>query len=133
MFALMFGLLTACGPKEDSDTGGLYCTEIFIHSVSLTLEDESGAPVTGAHVSYTVDGVEGTVVEEIIEGEYVVGGEEAGYFEIDIYVEIPRNDGSDCIDLAYGSVNTTVEADECHVIPQVFTPDLDWEVVCLDE
>ena len=69
-------------------------------------------------------------MEYFTNGEYFVGGEEAGDFEVDIYVEIPA--GEDCFDIGDAIFNVTVEADECHVITQAITPELNWERVCLD-
>ena len=132
MFAVILGLLTACGPKDDLDTGDVYCTEIFVYSVSLSLVDEDGVPLSDAIVSYTVDGEEGSYVEHFFDGEYMVGGEESGFFEIDIYAELPVEGDDDCFRIGSATLEATIEADECHVIPQSFSPELDWDLVCLD-
>ena len=136
MFNLLFLMLTACGEKNSSDTGdsdtggGIDCTAEFVYSLSLFITDQDGQPVDNANISYTVDGEPGIYVEYFTNGEYFVGGEEAGDFEVDIYVEIAA--GEDCFDIGDASLSVTVEADECHVINQAITPDLDWERVCLD-
>ena len=136
MFNILFLMLTACGEKNSSDTGdsdtggGIDCTAQFVYSLALTIEDQDGQPVDNANISYTVDGEAGTYVEYFTNGEYFVGGEEAGDFEVDIYVEIPA--GADCFDIGDAYFSVTVEADECHVITQAITPELNWERVCLD-
>ena len=68
----------------------LYCPVCL--SLALTIEDQDGQPVDNANISYTVDGEAGTYVEYFTNGEYFVGGEETGDFEVDIYVEIPAED-----------------------------------------
>ena len=140
MFMLLPFLMTACLEQKDTDTGtdssmdtggeGIDCTGEFVYSLTLTILDDAGAPIDNANISYTVDGEEGIFVEYFTNGEYFVGGEEAGDFVVDIYVEIP--DGDDCFDIGTAILNATVEADECHVITQAFEPELDWERVCLD-
>ena len=86
--------------------------------ITLTILDDAGAPIDNANISYTVDGEEGFFVESFTNGEYFVGGEEAGDFVVDISSD---SDG----DTALISVlpSSTVEADECHVITQAFEPE----------
>ena len=138
MFNILFFLMTACVEDKGldldtaiTDTGdGIDCSSQFVYSLTLTLTDQDGGPIDNAIISYTVDGEEGSFVEYLANGEYFVGGEEAGDFEVDIYAELPV--GEDCFDLGTALFDVTVEADECHVIPQAISPELDWERVCLD-
>lgn len=131
-------LFAACVDSDNKNTGqqsydtgqGVDCTSQFVHSLVLTIVDQDGEPLDNAIVSYTVDGVEGTFVEYFSNGEYFVGGEEAGDFEVDIYVEVPL--GDDCFDIGNGTESLVVEADVCHVITQYLSPDLEWSRVCLD-
>ena len=108
------------------------CDEMAAYSVNLKLLDEDGSPITDAEISYTVDGVEGQTVDNFGDGEYVVGVEEAGDFEISIDVSIEDPEDECCWKEGSADLSLTIEEDECHVIPQILTPELDWVDVCAD-
>ena len=131
---LLFGLfLYACGGTQINDTGdtaGFDCDTQFVSSLNLNLTDESGQPLSDADISYTVDGVVGTFVSEISAGEYLVGGEESGYFEVEISASLPDENDPFCWYLGEGSFSVEVLANECHVIPQSLSPEMEWMVVC---
>jgi len=128
MFVTLLSLLIACQPKEE----GILCTEDFRYSATLDIRDQNGTPVSDADVSYTVDGNEGTYIDTWLEGEYIIGGEEAGDFVVEIFAEVDTEDPC-CWDVGSATLEFTIEADECHVISQAFEPDLEWELMCADQ
>ena len=86
------------------------CTDIMMWSIELSLEDEAGTPVADAVVSVT----NGSVTEDCSTGSdgiYYCGGEMAGELTISMQAS---GFGSEELDV-------TVEADECHVIPESLT------------
>ena len=119
-------LMTILGCSQHSG-----CTDLFAYSATIELTDQEGVAITDANITYTVDGVEGTYVESWEDGTYVVGGEESGDFVVDIYAQIPDEDGC-CTDIGEATLEFTIESDECHVIPQSFNPDLEWSTACID-
>jgi hypothetical protein len=108
------------------------CDEMAVYSVTLEILDEAGLPIVDAEIAYTVDGEEGLVVEGWGDGNYVVGIEEAGDFEISIHVDIPNPDDECCWKEGTANLALTITSDECHVVPQSLTPELDWVDVCAD-
>lgn len=123
MFALFMSLF-GCNQS-------MVCTEVFVFSSTIELLDQDGIPIEDARISYTVDGVEGIYVESLDDGTYVVGGEEAGDFVVEIYAQIPDEVGC-CTDIGEATLEFTIEADECHVLPQSFSPELEWSTACID-
>lgn len=93
------------------DLGPTSCTTELRYSVTVTVEDETGAPVADAVVEYTVDGGDAVACEEWTDGEYVCGAEVSG----DITVTATA-DG-----LGTDEETVTVESDECHVIGEAVT------------
>jgi hypothetical protein len=124
LFAIL-GLFMAC---EEEAT----CTADIKYSVQMSLEDQDGNPITDADISYIIDGVEGEFVEEMSGGTYAVGEEEAGEFEISIAVHLEYPNDECCWAEGAATISLTVEADECHVIPELIEPTLDWVDVCAD-
>ena len=137
LFAIL-SLLIACQSKGDDsgnpeDIGeGVDCTADVRSSALVTILDQEGAPLSGVEVSYTVDGTSGTYIDSWENGTYVVGGEEAGDFVVSMYVEIPQESDPCCSDVGQGTLEFTIEADECHVITQEFETSLEWDVICVD-
>ena len=125
MLFTLLGSFLAC----ESET---YCTDIFMSSVNLELLDETDSPITDADISYTVDGEEGENIQNFGNGEYAVGGEEAGDFQISIAVNTEDPEDECCWTEGTANLSLSIEADECHVIPQSITPELDWVLVCAD-
>ena len=138
MLFTLFSLFIACQSKDDDsgnseDTGGgIDCTADFRTSASITILDQEGAPLTGVEVTYTVDGQEGIYIDTWEDGTYHVGGEEAGDFVVSMYIEIPQEADPCCSDVGEGTLEFTIEEDECHVIGQAFETELEWNVVCLE-
>ena len=137
MLFLIFSLFIACQSKEDdsgeaNDTGedGIDCTMEFRYSATISIVDEAGAPLSGVDVSYTVNGTEGSYVENFQEGIYNVGGEESGDFVVHMMAEIPDESDPCCKNIGEGTLEFTIEADECHVQSQAFDTSLEWNVVC---
>ena len=108
------------------------CDEMAVYSVNLEILDESGSPLTDAEITYTVDGEEGQVVESWGDGTYMVGIEEAGDFEISIRVQMQDPDDGCCWKEGSADLSLAIESDECHVIPQSLTPELDWVEACVE-
>ena len=138
LFAII-SLFVACQSKGDEpenpeDTGpeGIDCSADFRSSALVTILDQSGAPLTGVEVSYTVNGEEGNHIDSWVNGTYVIGGEEAGDFVVSMYVEIAQENDPCCSDVGEGTLEFTIEADECHVITQEFETSLEWDVICVD-
>ena len=128
-------LLTACFNNSNKDSGefldsGISCTAEQVFALNLTLTDKDGQPLTGAEINYSVDGEQGDVVIEDIDGLYLVGGDVGGLYEVVIYAEVPFENDPLCWDVGEGELSLEVLADECHVIPQSFEPELEWIAVC---
>ena len=104
-------LFLACPQKDD----GVYCTEEFVYGLSITVT------VSGEYVTegITVTATDGTYSEELMsfpEGTNFVGaGERPGTYVINITSEIYQEFNSELIQ---------VDADACHVIPEVRTFEL---------
>ena len=128
MFVTILSLFIACEPKKDD----ISCTADFRYSSTLIIKDQNGNPVADADISYTVDGTEGTYIDSWLDGEYAIGGEEAGDFVVDIIAEVQTEDPC-CFDVGSATLEFTIEADECHVISESFEPELEWEMMCADQ
>ncbi|MDC0744478.1 hypothetical protein [Polyangium mundeleinium] len=102
--------LAACSPSSDE----VACTTIAAISVTVDVVDSTGAPVTDADLTYTVNGGPSKPCEQVVENSYDCGVEESGNFVI-----------TATRDMATKSANVTVTADECHVIGQSLTMTLD--------
>lgn len=136
-----FSFFMACQSSPDDsgnpeDTGieeGIDCTADLRTSATITILDQEGDALPGVDVSYSVDGVEGAYVETIMDdGSYYVGGEESGDFVVQMYTEIPIENDPCCWDVGEGTLEFTIEADECHVISQTFETTLEWSIMCAD-
>ncbi|MAA79185.1 MAG: hypothetical protein CL916_07980 [Deltaproteobacteria bacterium] len=139
MLFVIISLFVACQSKGDDsgnpeDTGdlGIDCTSDFRSSALVTVLDQEGSPLLGVDVSYTVDGVSGTYIDSWENGTYVVGGEEAGDFIVSMYAEIPQENDPCCSDVGQGTLEFTIDADECHVITQEFETSLEWDIICVE-
>lgn len=101
---------TGCqtGPGGGGDNG-VACTEVFVYGVNVTVTDEADEPVPGAALTLT-DGDYSETMEELAEGEYAGAGERAG-----TYTLVVEADGFETATIE----GIIVDADECHVIPEV--------------
>jgi hypothetical protein len=84
------------------------CTTIATYSVNVTVVDEQGAAVAEAIVSYSVDGEERGACEDIGDGSFVCGVEEAGHFVITASAQ----------GFEARSQEVVVNENECHVLPE---------------
>ena len=103
LVSMMCLLVPGCFRFDD----GVFCTEIFVSGVNVSVTDENGDPISGATLTLT----EGDFSETMIElraGEYVGAGERAGTYTLTIEAEDFEPVTIDDI---------VVDADECHVIP----------------
>lgn len=90
---------------------GVSCDEYAATSVSITVEDDTGAPIDDATVEYAVDDGPFEPCERYdLQSSWFCGIEEAGSFVI----QVDWNGVTDTVELE-------VEADACHVIPQSHT------------
>ncbi|MHC4090564.1 MAG: carboxypeptidase-like regulatory domain-containing protein [Planctomycetota bacterium] len=105
-FVLVVAALAAAGCEAER---GVVCTEIFAYGVNVTVTDQADEPVTGAVLTLT-DGAYSETMEELAEGEYAGAGERAGTYTLVV--------GADGFEPATIE-GIIVDADECHVIPQV--------------
>lgn len=108
VLALCLFPLAACSSDEAA------CTTLAAVSVTVTVVDSTGAGVTDAELTYTVNGGASKPCEQVIENTYDCGVEEAG----DFVITATR-------DMATKTANVTVTSDECHVIGQTLTLTLD--------
>lgn len=136
MFFSMLTWFLACGEKSE-DTANpedIGCTLEFRYSSTISVVDKEGAPLESEFLSvtYTVDGVEGEYVESWEAGSVIVGGEEAGDFVVNLAADVPDENDACCSDVGTATLEFTIEADECHVIPQNFDANLEWGMVCAD-
>ncbi|MDI1435626.1 MULTISPECIES: hypothetical protein [Polyangium] len=102
--------LVACSSSSDE----VACTTIAAISVTVDVVDATGAAVTDADLTYTVNGGPSKACEQVVENSYDCGVEEAGNFVI-----------TATRDMATKTANVTVTSDECHVIGQTLTITLD--------
>lgn len=98
------------------------CDLMAIASVSLTVVDESGAPVPGAVATWSVDGGEFQDCDAMSDSGFACGWEVAGEFTL--RVDAPGYEAWE------GSA--VVEADQCHVIPEVVEAVLTVDADCTD-
>lgn len=102
----LMALVAGCPAKD------IACTDIAVSSVTLTVEDDAGNAIVGATGSFTVDGGAAEDCEPGgQDGEVICGFEKQGAFEITVSAE------------GYEAqvVSLSVDADECHVIPEART------------
>ncbi len=115
-------LLVAC--EIDDPNNGNACTDIAMASVSLSVADLDGLPVTDATVTYTVDGGASMDCESWDDGQYVCGWEKPGTIVVTVEKE------------GFVTVTETLEVgmteDECHVEGEVLAVTLE-EVACTAE
>lgn len=105
-FLLLLPLLTACPALDDVN-----CTTEARASVQVTVEDEAGAPIPDASLTWTgADGVP-TSCENMADGQFVCGWEADGELTIDV-----TKDGFEDAQLV-----VTVGSDACHVITEART------------
>jgi hypothetical protein len=126
-FVVLFllGLLVGCERE-------IACTLEAVNAVNIVLEDQEGNPITDAEISYTVEGEEGTDVMSFSDGSYALGVEQAGDYEISIYTEVYEEGNSCCWQEGRVDISVTVESDECHVIPALLEPELEWVDICIE-
>lgn len=116
--ALALALATGCPAPP------VECTEQAAASLNLTVVDPDGVPVADAQVNYTVDGGDPEACELLTDGGYVCGWEIAGAFDVQI----------GAVGYLPDTFSVTVDADECHVLPQVVTRTLTpMEVACTQQ
>jgi hypothetical protein len=103
------GLMAGCA-DDDTTTDGIACTAEARSSVTVTVVDGNGDPVTDATVTYTVDGGDPQQAEPFPDGTFVAGWELAGTFTV-----TAQKDG-----FLPAQETVTVAMDEvgCHVVSQ---------------
>ena len=112
---LLLLLLAGCASDDngffDGDGGnGQVCTTEARASVMVRVVDQAGAPLTGAVVTYTVDGSEPMAAELILSNQYVAGWETRGDFVITASLT--------GFVTAQATATVTEEASGCHVISE---------------
>ena len=114
--------LLAC--SIDDPNNGNACTDIAFASVSLSVVDDGGVAVADAEATFTVDGGETQICENLGGGSYACGWEQAGNIVVTVAKE------------GYESATETVEVgmtdDGCHVEGQVLELTLE-EKACTAE
>ncbi|GDX78243.1 hypothetical protein LBMAG42_00540 [Deltaproteobacteria bacterium] len=98
------------------------CTELAAASLTLTLTGAGGAALVDPVVTYTVDGVDRGECTSFQEGSYTCGYEERGHFVVT----------ASATGFETGTVEADVAADECHVIQEVVSLELE-ETACTAE
>ena len=114
--ALVAGLMLTGCPEP------IACDASAHASISMTVVDETGAPIPDATATYTVDGGAVQDCEDWGDGSLVCGIEEAGDFEITV----------DAWGFETATIQQTVGADECHVDGQVLEVELQ-AIACTEE
>jgi hypothetical protein len=105
---VLAGILAGFACSDGGDDG-VVCTDDFRLSVLVTVLDGETV-VDDATVAFSVDGDAQQPCDNLEEGRYACGGEQAG----DFLITATRGDQS-------GSIALTVTADECHVITEEVT------------
>ena len=127
-------------PVAVDDTGwiddtGTACTDIAFASVMVHVVDAAGAPLSGANVTYSVDGAPELPAECADDAgcaNFVAGWEVAGDFTITASIDVPTEDPY-CwyYDTEVSTVTVPSTEDGCHVITQDVTVTLDpVDMVC---
>jgi len=110
-FLLPLALL-GCPVIQDDTGSANACTEMAAASVSLTLVyAANGEAVSGASVTYTVDGGDSKPCDNLLEEQWVCGWEEPGLIEVTV-----AQDGYQTLT---ESVEVVMTDDGCHVVGQV--------------
>ncbi len=105
---LALAALGACG-KDDADP--VSCSTEARGSVNLTVVDEAAAPIAGATATWSLGGGEAQPCDGMPDGVFVCGWEVDG--DLLLRVEAEGYESAEQV--------VTVEADECHVLPEVLT------------
>lgn len=111
-------LAISCNSNDDNDDGQTNCTDIFVYGLNVTVKDAvTDATLQEGVLVKAVDGsyVETLQVEEIPSTVFVGAGERAGN-----YILTVSKDGYQ----TFTSQVITLTADECHVIGQDITVEL---------
>lgn len=111
----MLSLLIGCffggngGRAKDTMLG---CTDMAVASTNVVIQDAAGNAITGATVTYSVDGIDQGECENM-NGTYVCGWEQAGEFVIT----------AEAAGFVTNSIPVTVEQTEdgCHVVGEQVT------------
>ena len=109
ILALSAVLILGCPLPPLFPDDDVFCTEVFVYGVNLSLADSSGAPISGATVTLT-EGEFSETMEDVGAGSYVGAGERAGTYEMQVEAEGFTGQTISGI---------TVNEDVCHVIPVV--------------
>jgi hypothetical protein len=105
---LLLGL-EGCTTDGEGDTGA--CTDMAVASVNVDVLDASGAPISDATVTWSVDDAIPEDCESIVAGSWACGWEVAG--DITVNASVP---GSKTL-----SQTVAVDAGVCHVTPAFVT------------
>lgn len=114
MIALLL-TLSAC----ETETA---CTELAAASLTLTLTGAGGAALVDPVVTYAVDGADRGECTSFEAGSYTCGYEEQGHFVV----------SASATGFEAGTVEADVAADECHVIQEMVSLELQ-ETACTAE
>ena len=94
--------VSGCGPNA----GGIVCTEIFAHGVTVTVTDADANPILSATLTLT-EGDYTEAMQEFQDGSYEGAGERAGTYTLTV-----EADGFITVTIE----NIVVDEDACHVI-----------------
>ena len=118
------------------DVGGTDCTTQAVASVSITLQDAEGNPVSASEITYTVDGGAEQSAECMDDDctTAVAGWEVAGDFVITAIYDEPHPTDECCWYYDSATAEVSVAEGECHVDGQTLALTLDPDALaCADE
>ncbi|HRI72624.1 MAG TPA: hypothetical protein PK156_50655 [Polyangium sp.] len=105
--------LAGCGSDlDDGGPGGTACTDLAAASVSVAVVDSAGAAVADAMLTFSVDGGAPQACDNMMNGSYVCGYEQAGM------ITISATKGADT---ATQTVTVSKDGQGCHVVGQSIT------------
>ncbi len=126
--------LGGCAPEA------VACAEYAALALQVDVTDLDGVPLPGASVSFRVDGGEWQEATSCLDGStdpedctsFATAWEVPGTYEVLVEYDAPTGDPC-CWHTGSATETVTVEADECHVIPEQVTVAVSSsEVECTD-
>jgi hypothetical protein len=118
LFLIAVVLVVSCNSNDDD--AGIACTEILVYGLTITVHNSETNQVITEGITVTATDGNYSEVLELFPGQESFSGapERAGTYTLTITGDAYENFTSDPV---------TVDADECHVIPEV----RDYEIVPL--
>ena len=112
-FIILFASFFSCGSNDN----GIACTEIFVYGLNVEVTDATNGEILITDVIVTAE--EGTYSEvlTLIDTSFIGAGERPGDYLITVTADGYNTETT-------GTISVELTDDECHVIPEVVTIEL---------